>query len=254
VFDLPERIGSQHIICVHQFQPSTQLERSLDGKRQTETVGCGEIAIIPAQLAHQLWWKTPGDFTLVMLDPAHLYRIAQSSIDVENFELKPQSATPDPLVYQIVQALKSELELGGVGGQLMAESLTTSLFVHLLRRYSTRKLNIPASTGRLSKAQIRLVMTFIEEHLEQDLSLEAIANLLQLSPHYFASLFKQSVGQSPHQYVLQSRIERSKQLLKQSGLSIAQVAQGMGFQNQSHFTTAFHRIVGCTPKAYRDQV
>ena len=110
---------------MHQFQQLTQLERSLDGKHQTEEIGCGEIAIIPAQVAHQLWWKTPGDFTLVMLDPAHIHRIAQSSIYVENFELKPQSATLDPLVYQIVQALKSELELGGVGGHLMVESLTT---------------------------------------------------------------------------------------------------------------------------------
>jgi AraC family transcriptional regulator len=254
VFDLPEQTGIQHIICVHQFPQLTQLERSFDGKRQMETIGSGEIAIIPAQVAHQLWWQTPGDFTLVMIDPVYLHRITQSSIDVENFELKPQSATLDPLVYQIVQALKSELEFGGIGGQLMVESLTTSLFVHLLRHYSARKLNIPESTGRLSKAQVRYVTTFIEEHLEQDLTLDAIASLIQLSPHYFASLFKQSVGQSPHQYVLRSRIERSKQLLKQPELSIAQVAQCVGFQNQSHFTTAFRRSVGCTPKAYRSQV
>jgi AraC family transcriptional regulator len=252
--DLPEQIGSQHILCVHQFQQKTQLERSLDGKRRIEEVGCGEIAIIPAQVAHQLRWQTPGDFTLVMVEPAHLHRITQPSVDVENFELKPQTAILDPLVYQIVQALKSELELGGVGGQLMVESLTTSLFIHLLRRYATRKLNIPEYTGGLSKAQIRSVMTFIEEHLEQNLSLDAIANLVQLSPHYFASLFKQSVGQSPHQYILQSRIERSKQLLRQPELTIAQVAQCVGFQNQSHFTTAFRRIVGCPPKGYRSQI
>ncbi|BCL38440.1 AraC family transcriptional regulator [Nostoc sp. MS1] len=253
-FDLPEQIGSQHIICVHQFQQPTQLERSLDGKCQTEEIGCGEIAIIPAQVAHQLRWNTPGNFTLVMLDPAHLHRMVQSSIDVENFELKPQSAIPDPLVYQIVQALKSELEFGGMGGQLMVESLTTTLCVHLLRRYATRKLNLPEYKGGLSQAQVRYVMAFIEEHLEQDLSLDVIANLVQLSPHYFASLFKQTVGQSPHQYVLHSRIERSKQLLKQSELTISQVAQLIGFQNQSHFTTAFGRIVGCTPKAYRHQI
>jgi AraC family transcriptional regulator len=253
-FDLPEQIGSQHVLCVHQFQQPTRLERSLDGKRQTEKIGCGEIAIIPAQIVHKLRWQTPGDFTLVMLDPAHLYRSVQSSIDVENFELKPQSPILDPLMYQIIQALKLELEPGGIGGQLMVESLTTSLTIHLLRRYSTRKFNIPEFAGGLSKAQIRYVMTFIEDHLEQDLSLDAIANLVQLSPHYFASLFKQTIGQSPHQYVVHRRIERSKQLLKRSELSIADVAQCVGFQNQSHFTTAFRRIVGCTPKVHRSQV
>lgn len=253
-FDLPEQTGSQHIICVHQFQQPTQLERSLDGKHQLEEVSCGEIAIIPAQVAHQLRWKHPGDFTLVMLDPTHIHRVVQPTIDVENVELKPQIAIPDPFVYQIVQALNSELEFGGIAGRLMLESLTATLSIHLLRHYATHKFNVPEPKGGLSKAQVGYVITFIEEHLEQDLSLEVMANLIQLSPHYFASLFKQSVGQSPHQYVLRSRVERSKQLLKQSELAIAQIAQCVGFQNQSHFTTAFRRMVGCTPKAYRSQV
>ncbi|MBW4662493.1 MAG: AraC family transcriptional regulator [Drouetiella hepatica Uher 2000/2452] len=252
-FDLPERTGSQHVVCVHQFQQPTQLERSLDGKHKIEEVGSGEIAIIPAQVAHQLRWKNPGDFTLVMLDPTYIHRIVQSSINVENFELKPQIAIPDPFVYQIVQALNSELEFGGIAGRLLVESLTATLSVHLFRHYATHKLNISEPTGGLSKEQVRYVIAFIEDHLEQDLSLEMMANLIQLSPHYFASLFKQSVGQSPHQYVLRSRIERSKQLLKQPKLAIAQIAQCVGFQNQSHFTTAFRRIIGCTPKAYRSQ-
>lgn len=56
-FDLPEQVGSQHIICVHQFQHPTRLERSLGGKRRTEEIGCGEIAIIPAQVAgyNEMW-------------------------------------------------------------------------------------------------------------------------------------------------------------------------------------------------------
>jgi AraC family transcriptional regulator len=253
-FDLPEQTSAQHIICVHEFQQPTQLERSLDGKHQIEEVGDGEIAIIPAQVAHQIQWQNPGNFTLVMLDPTHIHRIVQSSINVRNFELKPQMAIRDPFIYQIVQALKSELEFGGVVGPLMVESLTATLSIHLLRHYATRKLNIPESNGGLSKAQVRYVLAFIEEHLEQDLSLEIMANLVQLSPHYFACLFKQSVGQSPHQYVLRSRIERSKQLLNRPELAIAQIAQCVGFQNQSHFTTAFRRIVGCTPKAYRSRV
>lgn len=253
-FDLPEQTGTGHLICVNQFQQPTQLERSLNGKRQTEETCCGEITIIPAQIAHQLRWKTPGDFTLVMLDPAHIHRIAQLSLNVENFELKPQIATLDPLIYQLVQALKSELEFGGIGGQLMVESLTTTLAIHLLRRYSRRKLNIPEFTGGLSRAQARYVVDFIEEHLGQDLSLDTMAHLVQLSPHYFASLFKQSVGQAPHQYVLQRRIQRAKQLLKQPELMIAQVAQCVGFQNQNHFSTAFRRIVGCTPNAYRHEI
>ncbi|MGH8000244.1 MAG: helix-turn-helix domain-containing protein, partial [Brasilonema sp.] len=68
--------------------------------------------------------------------------------------------------------------------------------------------------------------------------------------YYFCQLFKQSLGITPYQYVLQLRVERAKQLLKNQKITICDVALACGFANQSHFTKHFRKLTGMTPKAY----
>jgi AraC-like DNA-binding protein len=78
-----------------------------------------------------------------------------------------------------------------------------------------------------------------------------LAVLVQMSPYYFASLFKQSTGLAPHQYITKCRIERAKQLLKKRELTIMEICQQVGFQSQSHFTRVFRKHTATTPKTYR---
>ena len=72
-----------------------------------------------------------------------------------------------------------------------------------------------------------------------------------MSPYHFARLFKSTAGLSPHQYVIQSRVERAKTLLADSDLTIAEVAQAVGFANQSHLAFHVRRLLGVSPKALR---
>ncbi|MEG4942592.1 helix-turn-helix transcriptional regulator [Microcoleus sp. F4-D5] len=75
-----------------------------------------------------------------------------------------------------------------------------------------------------------------------------LAGIAQLSPYYFSRAFKQSVGISPHQYVIQQRVERAKQLLLQGNMSLYEIAIACGFTHQSHLTRHFKRLTGVTPK------
>jgi AraC family transcriptional regulator len=95
------------------------------------------------------------------------------------------------------------------------------------------------------------MQAYINAHLDQNLTLDRLSQIAQLSAHHFATCFKQSIGQPPHQYITQCRIDQAKQLLKQSNLSIVEIAHRVSFQNQSHFTRIFRQYTQTTPKVYR---
>ncbi|MBD3887472.1 helix-turn-helix transcriptional regulator [Phormidium tenue FACHB-886] len=112
---------------------------------------------------------------------------------------------------------------------------------------------IRQDVGRLSSCKLQQVIVYIDEHLEEHLSVGAISQQVGISQFYFCHLFKQSMGVSPHQYLLQRRIERAKQLLLQNRPNIADIALAVGFANQSHFTRQFKQVVGVTPKRFVHQ-
>ncbi|MBB4211362.1 AraC family transcriptional regulator [Rhodothalassium salexigens DSM 2132] len=100
--------------------------------------------------------------------------------------------------------------------------------------------------GRLDE-----VIAYIDANPGASLTLEELSRIAQCSPFHLARIFKQRAGQTVHQYVLERRIQRAKQLLVDPSLSIADIARETGFSSQSHLTAAFRRSVGSTPGAYR---
>lgn len=133
-------------------------------------------------------------------------------------------------------------------GRLYVESLTQVLVIHLLRYYSAFTQTITFENRSLTHAQLQQAIDYIHTHLDRDLSLVQIAEVINISPTYFASLFKRATGISPHQYVIQQRVERAKLLLTTTDLAIANVAFQVGFSSQSHLTQHFKRLTGMTPK------
>lgn len=93
-----------------------------------------------------------------------------------------------------------------------------------------------------------MVTDYISDRLDRELSLNELAAIAQLSPYHFSRAFKQSTGISPHQYVIQCRVERAKQLLQQGKMSIGEIAIACGFSHQSHLNRHFKRLTGVTPK------
>ena len=102
----------------------------------------------------------------------------------------------------------------------------------------------------LPKKKLRQAIDYIQAHLTENVSLDAMSTEVGISRFYFCRLFKQSTGTTPYQYLIKCRIERAKALLLQEKLSIADVALEVGFSNQSHLTKHFKRLVGVTPKKF----
>jgi AraC family transcriptional regulator len=171
--------------------------------------------------------------------------------DPARLSLAERAGFQDPLLAQIGFALWQELEQNTPTGKLYAQTAAQMLAVHLLRHYTAIGDTIKEISQGLTSPQIKRVTDFVQAHLGQNLSLEALAQQSGFSPYYFARLFRQTTGESPHQFVLRQRIERAQQLLKKTDVPLAHVALESGFANQSHLTRAFKQHLGLTPRGYR---
>ncbi|WP_190342687.1 AraC family transcriptional regulator, partial [Leptolyngbya sp. FACHB-36] len=126
------------------------------------------------------------------------------------------------------------------------------LVIHLLKQYSVwQPQSSSNSKGRLSEYQLQTVFDYIYAHLDRDIALSDIANTLNLSQYHFCRLFKQSTSVTPHQYLTQCRIDRAKQLLQTTQLTITEIAFAVGLTNHSSFTRLFRQYVGVSPKVFR---
>jgi AraC family transcriptional regulator len=157
----------------------------------------------------------------------------------------------DVQLHQIGMLMLAELRAGGMMGQLYIESLTQALVIHLLRHYSTLTQSIASPHSSFTHTQLQQAIDYIHTYLNRDLSLAELASVANISPTYFASLFKQEMGISPHQYVIRQRVERAKVMLMKTDLAIADIALQVGFSSQSHLTQQFKRLTGMTPKQIR---
>ncbi len=105
--------------------------------------------------------------------------------------------------------------------------------------------------GGLPPGRLRLVLEYVEAHLQEDLNLHRLAGVVEMSLYHFGRLFKQSTGLAPHQYVLAQRILKAKQLLADPHRSIAEISRQVGFSSRAHFSVVFRKQVGTTPRGYR---
>jgi len=105
--------------------------------------------------------------------------------------------------------------------------------------------------GGLPPCVRRRVHDYVAAHLDQKITNDALAQIAGLSTGHFCAVFKQTEGMSPHRYVLQYRVRRIQQLLASTEMSLAEIADAVGFCNQSHCIQSFKKIVGFTPGDYR---
>jgi AraC family transcriptional regulator len=157
----------------------------------------------------------------------------------------------DQLIRQIGLALLAEALTSEPIGRLYAESLAQTLALHLVRHYSVSRRAAAMFQGGLSGYNLRRAKEFINQHLEQDLTLTCIADAVGLSRFHFAGAFKLATNLTPQQYLTERRVELAKLLLRESDLPLVEVSARAGFKSQSHFTTLFRRFTGTTPKAWR---
>ncbi|MDJ0592635.1 MAG: helix-turn-helix domain-containing protein [Pleurocapsa sp. MO_226.B13] len=244
----------EHTVALCLATKPYRIWQAIGNRSYTGVYTKGDISIAPAELPwsykvygydHYLQLRIPSQF---------LQQVAIETINtaLDRLELITEFRDRHPQIEQLAMMLRAELYEGNNGvGQLYIESLANALVVNLLRNYSGNKPQVVIYEGRLSDRALLKVIEYINEHLNQSIKTKDLAEYLGISQFHFSRLFKQSTGISPHQYVMQQRIELAKRLLKKADRSIADIALDCGFSNQSHLGKYFRQLTGMTPKAYR---
>jgi AraC family transcriptional regulator len=213
----------------------------------------GDVLLMPAGSMGKFYRSGPGSSLVFWLDPQLLQQVATTtnSPKPSQLELRPALHDRSVALTSLAQMFHVEMQQAQLGDNLYLESLTQLFAIQVLREYGVFSLSEIAPQKGLPPRQLQRAIDYIKSHLHENLQLAKIAEVTGFSTTYFCTLFRQSVGVTPHQYVLQQRIERAKLLLQQSQLELADIAIQCGFANQSHFTRHFRQIVGVTPKIYQ---
>ncbi|MEO1341602.1 MAG: AraC family transcriptional regulator [Cyanobacteria bacterium J06635_13] len=232
-----------------------QVERRLGSVYRLESASVGSVAIIPAQVEHWSAWNVIGRFAMLSLPPQAIAQIDPNTVNPDLIELIPTFATsqPDPLIHGIGIAIKRYLETEAQDNGFYIEHLTNALAAHLLQNYCTRKIRLPEYSDGLSTSKLERAIEYINDNLDRGIKLENIAHELDISQYYFSHLFRESMGISPYQYIIQQRVARVKLLLNHTSMSLVEIALACGFSSQSQMTMHFRKATGTTPKKYRNQ-
>lgn len=229
--------------------------RESGGGVTEKDLAAGLVSVLPSETPVRWSWDTRLSFAVMTLEPEYLDKVARETfgLDPAGVRLLTVEGQRDPLITGIAGNLMREAMNGDAGSRLFAESLAGMLAVHLLRNYAERSQPIETDRIFTQPRAVTQAVDFINENYATDLSLSDIAAAAHLSPFHLSRIFKRATGATPHQYLLQVRVNSARSLLTAGAgdRSLAEVAAAVGFADQSHLTRHFKRMLGVTPKQLR---
>ncbi|MEM7593741.1 MAG: AraC family transcriptional regulator [Cyanobacteria bacterium P01_A01_bin.83] len=234
-------------IC--QRQVTRIADQEIDGVQRR-----GAIWLKPKD-AEGFWhWESTDECLIFAINPVFLHQIATETncLNPDKVEVLPIVHTRDPIFDCLAGQFLQEMNHTELGNCLYVESLANMFAINLLRNYCTFPATFKEYSDGLPRYKLKQAIDYIHNHFNQTIKLSEIAELLDMSQYYFCRLFRESTGVSPYRYIIQQRIDRAKKLIENSKRPLSDIAFECGFSSQSQMTQHFRKLVGVTPKKYRD--
>ena len=249
--DLPG-LGNE-LLVDHLVGPVLVEEHRGNGRYQRCWTGPGQVTLTPAGQPVRRILKGRPDVVLLHVAPEILHEVAGEIYgrDAGSLTLVPRLGVPDGTADRLVRLLLAEAEAPGSGASLMTETLGRALAIHLLRWHSNLAPRLPEPAASRPALRIQRVIEQMRSCLDENLSLAQLAAAGGLSPSQLVRTFRGATGQPPHRYLRALRIEKARELLEQTELPVTEIGLRCGFEQPSHFATAFRTTTGLSPRAWR---
>ena|SRR5215813_1834885 len=159
----------------------------------------------------------------------------------------------DEMIRQIGLSILSEMTCQTAAGRMLVETSSLLLAARLAHTYADSASVKPKAScrHRLDNVRLRRILDYVEQHLEEEITVEGLANVACLSTYHFARMFASAVGIPPHRYVSQQRLRNAMGLLAEGKVPLSDIALRSRFSSQASFNRAFRRATGMTPGEYR---
>lgn len=194
------------------------------------------------------------DFMLIELSRDFIERVNDEKGGARVSSLLPRNGEPDPVLGHLSQVLADVVANPAQASGLFVDHLSLAVGTHLLAQYGAG-----ATTGWADSGGARVLSRKLEARakdmllasVREEASIADIADACNLSRSYFIKAFRQTVGTTPHRWLLEQRVQKAQALLRSPGRSITEIALLCGFADQAHMTRVFTSVVGTSPGAWR---
>ncbi|MEE2690621.1 MAG: AraC family transcriptional regulator [Pseudomonadota bacterium] len=212
----------------------------------------GTFTIIPFGRDGQWDYEGPLEVSHVYLPDSRLQACADQLAGGRPVELLDRVGFADPAAARIMQMLSEEAVAPDPSSRLFVEQAIDLLCTQLVRGHSSfGALAPPAVRGGLADWQVKRVVAYMRERLDEEIGLDELAALVNLSRFHFCTAFRKATGRTPHQQLMLLRVGEARRLLTIPELPVTEIALAVGYQTPSAFAAAFRKVTGATPTDFR---
>jgi AraC family transcriptional regulator len=213
--------------------------------------GAGDLALCDRHVGE---WVGLMNVTHLQLGVSDAALMACSDGAYGEVDLRASRKFADLRLSAMVAAVHAEMVAGFPSGRLFLDSVEQAMAVTLVNGHAVRHRPVQLYRGGLGSARLRRIKELVHAKMEDDLSLDEMAQSVGLSTAHFARMFRKSTGRTPHQFVLRQRLERAKAMLRAPDARVLDVAVACGFKTQQHFAQVFRDVWGVSPTEYRQEL
>ena len=244
-----------HISCTLNGLASFR-ERDVGGGWVTRELQAGDLFVTRSRVPYEVSFQSPAGQELethsihIAVEPflaslENVFADKASEADVVDYFGR------DEILWPICMTCAELLAARVPGKSPRVVALRDFMTAHLVEKYTEVAVARPTQRGGLPISQIRKVEDFVASNLGDEIAVEQLAGLVELSPSHFAHVFKESTGMTPLQFITRQRMDRAQQMLRETKNSIIEIGLEVGYTSPSHFAQVFRRTVGVPPSQYR---
>jgi AraC family transcriptional regulator len=229
-----------HQVCF-QLSPPLRMERRMGGRALRADSPPGTLSICPGGADCAGDGDASFDGVLVAIDPAR-WALAAAEDGALGAQLIGRLADFDLKLFDLGRRLAAESEADYPNGALFWNAMADDFVGAVVARHTSQPKR--PRGGRLGRDVLQRLRDHVLANLDEPIGVGTLANIAGRSPFHFTRVFAQSVGMTPHRYVVHLRLQRAIELVREGRLSLAEIAASTGFSDQSHLSRWVRRVYG----------